>query len=191
MMVPVREPVVTVAPDVAGLIGSGPHKALFLDRDGVINIDHGYVHAPEQTEWVPGIFDLALAARSAGFVLLVATNQAGIARGYYSEGQFLEYTRWVHARFEAEGAPLLATYYCPHHPAPGHGHAAVQCDCRKPRPGMLIAAMADWNIDPAGSVLIGDKQSDIDAANSAGIGQSRLIPAGHGHAREVMTLLGA
>lgn len=168
-----------------------PRRALFLDRDGVINVDHGYVHTPEQTEWVPGIFDLARAARAAGHVLVVVTNQAGIARGLYDEVQFKAYARWMHARFEAEGAPLLATYYCPHHPAPGHGHAAVQCDCRKPRPGMLIAAMADWNIDPTGSVLIGDKQSDIDAANSAGIGQSRLIPAGHGHAREIMTLFGA
>src|SRR5690606_1314353 len=107
----VREPVVTVPPEAAGLVGGGPHRALFLDRDGVVNVDHGYVHTPGRTEWVPGIFELARAARAAGYVLVVATNQAGIARGYYDEEQFRAYTRWVHARFAEEGAPLLATYY--------------------------------------------------------------------------------
>lgn len=163
-----------------------PRRALFLDRDGVINVDHGYVNTPERTEWVPGIFDLARAARAAGHVLVVVTNQAGIARGLYDETQFKAYTRWVHARFQAEGAPLLATYHCPHHPAPGHGNVAVQCNCRKPRPGMLTAAMADWGLDPAGSMLIGDQASDIEAANNAGIGRTWLTSTAGGPAQVAM-----
>ena len=87
-------------------------KALFLDRDGVININHGYVCTPDRTDWVPGIFELCALARDAGYVLLVVTNQAGIARGYYSEAGFLEYTRWRHGEFSIRGVDILATIYC-------------------------------------------------------------------------------
>ncbi|WP_447730898.1 D-glycero-beta-D-manno-heptose 1,7-bisphosphate 7-phosphatase [Pseudoxanthomonas suwonensis] len=164
----VREPVVTVPPEAAGLVGGGPHRALFLDRDGVVNVDHGYVHTPGRTEWVPGIFELARAARAAGYVLVVATNQAGIARGYYDEEQFRAYTRWVHARFAEEGAPLLATYYCPHHPEAGQGAYKVACACRKPEPGMLLEAIGRHGLDPAGSVMVGDTPKDMEAAAAAG-----------------------
>lgn len=170
----IREPVVTSTPEVAGLIGPGPHKALFLDRDGVINVDHGYVHKPEQTEWVPGIFDLARAARAAGYVLVVVTNQAGIARGYYDEAQFRIYTRWVHARFEAEGAPLLATYFCPHHPQAG-GNSGQICQCRKPAPGMLLAAASDFGLALDRSVLVGDMPTDIAAGKRAGLAWTCLL----------------
>lgn len=172
MSVAVREPVVTSAPEVAGLIGPGPHKALFLDRDGVINVDHGYVHKPEQTEWVPGIFDLARAARAAGYVLVVVTNQAGIARGYYDEAQFKAFTYWIHACFEAEQAPLAATYFCPHHPEAGIGDLRVVCGCRKPRPGMILAAARRFGLSLADSVLVGDTESDIDAAAAARVGRA-------------------
>lgn len=174
MSVAVPEPIITSSPEEAGLVGPGPHRALFLDRDGVINVNHGYVHTPEQTDWVPGIFDLARAARAVGYVLVVVTNQAGIARGYYSPAQFEEYTRWVHGCFAAEGAPLLATYYCPHHPEAGLGALKVECGCRKPRPGMLLRAIREWNLDASSSILIGDQPSDIDAAAEAGIGSSVL-----------------
>ena len=170
MSVAVAKPVVTVLPDVAGLAGPGPHKALFMDRDGVINLDHGYVHTREQTEWVPGIFDLARAARAAGYVLVVVTNQAGIARGLYDVEQFRAYTRWVHASFEAEGAPLLATYYCPHHPEAGLGDLKVACNCRKPKPGMLLTAAEEYGIDLAASMLVGDTATDIGAGEAAGVG---------------------
>ncbi|WP_197017187.1 D-glycero-alpha-D-manno-heptose-1,7-bisphosphate 7-phosphatase [Pseudoxanthomonas suwonensis] len=160
----------SVTPEAAGLVGPGPYRALFLDRDGVINVDHGYVHTPEQTEWMPGIFDLARAARAAGYVLVVVTNQAGIARGYYDEEQFRSYTLWMHARFEAEGAPLLATYYCPHHPEAGRGELKAACDCRKPRPGMLLAAARRFDIYMAGSLLLGDSETDLQAAQAAGVG---------------------
>ena len=171
-------PVVATSPEQAGHVAGRTHRALFLDRDGVINVNHGYVHTPEQTDWIPGIFELARAARAAGFVIVVVTNQAGIARGYYDVGQFERYTRWMHARFEQEGAPLLATYYCPHHPEAGTGALRVSCTCRKPEPGMLLAAIADWQIDPARSILVGDKPSDIEAARRAGVGHGLLVEDG-------------
>jgi D-glycero-D-manno-heptose 1,7-bisphosphate phosphatase len=151
---------------------------LFLDRDGVVNVNRGYVHRPADTEWVPGIFELARAARDAGFVLVVVTNQAGIARGYYSVDQFRDFTRWIHLRFDEEGAPLLATYFCPHHPTDGIGEWKLDCGCRKPAPGMLLAAAAEWDIDLADSMMIGDNVSDVAAAAEAGVGFAALVRSG-------------
>ena len=163
------------AADVLLARHSAPRRALFLDRDGVINIDHGYVHAPDQTVFVDGIFSLCEAARDEGYVMVVVTNQAGIARGLYSEPQFVAYTRWLHAEFARRGAPLLATYYCPHHPTAGMGEYRLDCDCRKPAPGMLLEAIRDQAIDPARSLIIGDKTGDIEAGLAAGIGHCILL----------------
>src|SRR5690606_34196689 len=128
--------------------------------DGVVNVNHGYVHTPGDTDWVPGIFDFARAAVDAGYDLIVATNQAGIARGYYGVEQFEAYTRWQYARFAEAGVPVLATYYCPHHPEFGPGGIGVDCACRKPKPGMLLAAIRDFRVDPAASLMLGDTPSD-------------------------------
>lgn len=147
-----------------------PRKALFLDRDGVINVDHGYVHRPEDTEWVSGIFDLCAKAQQAGYLLIVVTNQAGIARGYYSVDEFLAYTRWVHEQFTLKGAPLIATYYCPHHP-----EFTSECECRKPSPGMISAALTDFEIDAMSCSIVGDKKSDLQAGLRAGLAESRLL----------------
>lgn len=147
-----------------------PARALFLDRDGVINLDHGYVHAPAATEWIPGIFELCQAARGAGYPIIVVTNQAGIARGLYSEQAFLDYTRWMHGEFARRGIPLLATFYCPHHPTAGAGPLTGPCECRKPKPGMIRAALDEFGIDAGRSVLVGDKDSDASAGEAAGIG---------------------
>lgn len=144
-------------------------KALFLDRDGIINVNHGYVHEPGRTDWVPGIFELCAAARDAGFLLVVVTNQAGIGRGLYSESTFREYTGWVHDQFRARGICLAATYYCPHHPEHGVGLYRLQCNCRKPAPGMLLAAAQDLKLDLSASVLVGDSPSDVAAAAAAGV----------------------
>ncbi|MHB1271836.1 MAG: D-glycero-alpha-D-manno-heptose-1,7-bisphosphate 7-phosphatase [Rhodanobacter sp.] len=154
---------------------AGARKVLFLDRDGIINVDHGYVHTAGQTQWVPGIFELCGVARDAGYALIVVTNQAGIARGYYTEAQFVAYTRWVHEQFALRGVPLLATYYCPHHPEAGTGVYRVACDCRKPGPGMLLAAAKDFDLRLGECVLIGDMPSDLQAAVAAGIGTARLL----------------
>lgn len=152
-----------------------PRKALFLDRDGVINVDHGYVHTPEDTEWVSGIFELCARAQRAGYLLVVVTNQAGIARGYYSVGKFLDYTQWIHEQFAAQGTPLTATYYCPHHPDAGVGVLQLDCDCRKPKPGMLLSAGFDLQLDLSASLLVGDKLSDLAAATAAGVGKGVLV----------------
>lgn len=150
-------------------------RALFLDRDGVINVNRGYVHTAEQTEWVPGIFELCSAARDAGYKLVVVTNQAGIARGYYSESEFLDYTRWMHEEFTVRGVEILATFYCPHHPIAGVGEFRVLCECRKPAPGMFTTATRLLGLIPKESIMLGDKDSDLVAAASAGIPQRFLI----------------
>lgn len=165
MSVEIADPIMGGA---AAIAAAGMRRALFLDRDGILNVNHGYVHTPEATEWVPGVFDLTAAAHRAGHLLVVVTNQAGIARGYYTRAQFEAYTRWVHAQFAAAGAPLAATYYCPHHPA-GIGALGVECHCRKPQPGLLLRAAADFGIDLGASLLLGDSPSDIGAADAAGV----------------------
>jgi D-glycero-D-manno-heptose 1,7-bisphosphate phosphatase len=152
-------------------------KALFLDRDGVINVNHGYVHRPDQTEWVPGVFDFCRQAQEAGFLCVVVTNQAGIARGYYSESTFLDYTRWMHEQFASRGVPLLATFYCPHHPTAGVGQWMVDCECRKPQPGMILAAKELFNLSLPDSILVGDQPSDLEAASAAGVGRAVMIDA--------------
>lgn len=173
-VVPIAQPYLD--PSSAAMLAgaSPPRRALFLDRDGVININHGYVHAPESTEWVPGIFELVADAHARGYLPIVATNQAGIARGYYDEAAFLAYTAWMHAQFERRGTPLLATFWCPHHAEAGSGAYRVECACRKPRPGMLLAAIERFAIDPGNSLMVGDKDGDVAAALAAGI-TARLL----------------
>ena len=136
------------------------------------------LHPVEETEWVPGIFDLCHAARLAGYACIVVTNQAGIARGYYSEAEFIAYTQWMHAQFALRGTPLLATYFCPHHPTAGIGAYKVACDCRKPGPGMLEAARRQFEIEMSRSVLVGDKPSDMRAGQAAHVGNLFLLEAG-------------
>lgn len=154
---------------------SDRRRALFLDRDGVINVDFGYVHTPGQTVWVPGIFDLCRKAVEHGFMLVVVTNQAGIARGYYSEQDFLTHARWMRAQFADRGLELAAIYHCPHHPAEGQGALRTACDCRKPAPGMLLQAQRELGLDLPNSALVGDKASDIEAAARAGVGHRLRI----------------
>jgi D-glycero-D-manno-heptose 1,7-bisphosphate phosphatase len=145
-------------------------RALFLDKDGVINVDHGYVCTPERTIFLDGIFDLCRAATRCGYLNVVITNQAGIARGYYTEQDFLAYMDWVRGEFVRNGAQIDAVYFCPHHPVHGLGPYLSDCDCRKPKPGMILAAQRKLDLDLAGSVLLGDNNSDILAGRSAGVG---------------------
>jgi D-glycero-D-manno-heptose 1,7-bisphosphate phosphatase len=152
-----------------------PSPALFLDRDGVINVDHGYVHRIDDFEFIPGIFSLVRRGRELGYRIIVVTNQAGIGRGYYSEAQFLALSEWMQARFEAEGAPLDAIYHCPHHPEHGIGVFRQDSPDRKPRPGMLLRAAKEWNLDLLRSALVGDRASDIQAAVAAGIPHRFLV----------------
>ena len=149
--------------------GSGVRRLLLLDRDGIINRDHGYVHLPSETEWMDGIFDYIAEAGSEGWGAVVVTNQAGIARGFYSEAQFLAYTAWMHEQFRRKGVPLLATFYCPHHPEHGLAPWKRNCVCRKPAPGMLLAAMRAFGIPPSQTMLVGDKDTDLEAGREAGL----------------------
>ena len=151
-------------------------RALFLDKDGVINIDHGYVCTPERTDFIDGIFEVCQAATRQGFLNVVITNQAGIARGFYTEQDFLAYMEWVRGEFRRRGAQIDAVYFCPHHPEYGRGEYLLRCECRKPKPGMLFRAASDLGIDLSESVLLGDTASDVAAGEAAGVGVCIGLP---------------
>lgn len=140
------------------------YKGLFLDRDGVINFDTGYVFKISEFQFKPGIFELCLSALKLDYRIIVVTNQAGIARGLYSEGEFLSLTTWIEGEFRSRGIEIAGTYYCPH-----HEDFTGNCDCRKPAPGMILKAAQALDIDLKSSVLIGDKTSDVLAASRAGV----------------------
>lgn len=145
-------------------------KALFLDRDGVINVDRNYVHRIEDFEFLPGIFELCAAAAQRGYLLVVVTNQAGIGRGYYTEADFEQVTAWMEGVFRQRGIDIARVYHCPYHPTAGVGEYRRESFDRKPNPGMLLKARDELGLDLAGSVLLGDKDSDIEAGRAAGVG---------------------
>ena len=149
-------------------------RALFLDRDGVINVDQGYVSRSDNFEFIEGIFDLCRRAKSLGYLILVVTNQAGIGRGYYSEQDFLELTKWMSGVFRDRGAPIDKVYFCPCHAEHGIGIYKVDSFFRKPAPGMILQAAKEFDIDLSQSVLVGDKDSDIQAGIAAGVGRNLL-----------------
>ena len=150
-------------------------RALFLDRDGVINVNHGYVHLCENFEFIDGIFELARMACASGYRLVVITNQAGIGRGYYSEQQFHQLTKWMCNEFLSAGAPIKKVYFSPFHPTEGLGKYKKDDISRKPRPGMILLAQQELDLDLEKSILIGDKASDIQAGNAAGVGTNLLF----------------
>lgn len=150
-------------------------KALFLDRDGIINIDKGYVFKKEDFEFVSGIFDALRYFQSKGYLLIIITNQAGIARGYYTEEDFHSLTQWMLNKFKLEKIRIFHVYYSPFHPVHGMGKYRRKTLCRKPNPGMLIQAQKDYNIELHKSILIGDKMTDIEAGISAGVKLNILL----------------
>lgn len=142
---------------------------MFLDRDGVINIDHAYVSKKEDFEFVDGIFELCRHAKQLGFLICVITNQAGIGRGYYTEQDFLELTDWMCGVFREKGSEIDKVYFCPTHPEYGIGEYKTESLFRKPGPGMILQAAEERGIDLANSVLVGDKETDIQAGIAAGV----------------------
>jgi len=151
------------------------NKALFLDRDGIINVDHGYVYQKENFKFVDGIFELCNKAIQLNYKIVVITNQAGIARGYYSEEDFFKLTAWMKTEFLKHNIKILDVFYCPHHPDKGINEFGIKCDCRKPAPGMILQAQSQYQLNLAESIFIGDKLSDMLAANNAGISQRILV----------------
>lgn len=154
-------------------------KALFLDRDGVVNADHGYVHRKENFDFVDGVFDLVSAARGKGYAVVIITNQSGIGRGYYTEAALVELMGWLKTKLAYD-----AYYFCPYHPEHGIGEFKRESEDRKPHPGMLLRAAKDHGLDLARSLMIGDQETDMQAAKKAGVGTKILFPRKPGQATE-------
>lgn len=141
--------------------------ALFLDRDGVINVDRGYVHKREDFEFIDGIFELCRSAQELGYLIFVVTNQSGIGRGYYTEKEFLDLSDWMCGVFKEQGVDIAKVYYCPATPEENSPD-------RKPMPGMILRAAEEFGVDLSRSVLIGDSDTDIRAGICAGVGINLL-----------------
>jgi|SRR5580765_2648084 len=155
--------------------GQNVLRALFLDRDGVVNEEIGYLHKKEDVRWVPGIFSLCRTAVGLGYRLVVVTNQAGIARGFYTEADFDLLMEWMRGELRAEGVELDRVYYCPFHPEHGVGEYRREHEDRKPGTGMLVRAARELGVTLNESVMVGDRWSDIEAANRAGLRQAFLM----------------
>jgi D-glycero-D-manno-heptose 1,7-bisphosphate phosphatase len=144
--------------------------AAFFDRDGVLNLDKGYVYRPADIEWTPGAAEALRAANDAGLVVVVVTNQSGVARGFYGEAEVEALHGWMAGQLAPQGARIDAFYYCPFHEAATiEAYRIADHPDRKPNPGMLVRAIADLALDPARSFLIGDQASDLAAAAAAGV----------------------
>jgi D-glycero-D-manno-heptose 1,7-bisphosphate phosphatase len=146
------------------------NKALFIDRDGVINKDHVHVFRKEDFDFNESIFEICRRYADDGYLFIVITNQAGIAKGIYSEEDFQDLTAWMKEEFRRRGLPLAEVYHCPHHP-----DYTGPCSCRKPEPGMILNAIEDFNLDITRCSLIGDRETDLEAGRRAGIADENLI----------------
>ncbi len=149
------------------------NPAIFLDRDGVINEDTGYVSQVDDFHFLPGVIDALQLLKKKGYLLVVVTNQSGIARGYFSEDDFMNLTEWMDWSLADRDVDLDGIYFCPHHP--DHG---APCDCRKPEPGMLLLAQQELGIDMSRSYMVGDKPSDLKAAVNAGVSHKIMVRTG-------------
>ena len=147
----------------------GTRPAVFFDRDGVLNRDIGYLHRPEEFEWLQGAQAAVRLCNQAGYFVFVVTNQAGVARGHYGEADVMALHAWMNSELARHGAHVDDFAYCPHHPDGIEGPYKRPCRRRKPQPGMILDLLAAWPIDKAASFLIGNMQSDLDAAAAAGL----------------------
>ena len=148
------------------------NKTIFLDRDGVVNKEVNYLHKISNCEFIPGIFHTCNYLQDVGFQIIIITNQSGIARGYFDENDYQILTKWIIQQFKFNNINLLDVFHCPHDPD-------SNCSCRKPNPGMLLEAQNKYSIDMNKSWLIGDKETDISAANNAGITNTILLRSDH------------
>ncbi len=152
--------------------------AIFLDRDGVINYDHGYVYKISDFIFIPDVFEACKQFTDSGYQLIIITNQSGIARGYYSEHDFHLLNQWMLQQFKLNAVNITAVYYCPHHPVDGSGKYKIECNCRKPKPGMILQAVQEYQINLSQSILIGDNLRDIKAGKAAGVAKNFLVESG-------------
>jgi D-glycero-D-manno-heptose 1,7-bisphosphate phosphatase len=156
-------------------------KVAFLDRDGVINREVNYLFRIEEFEYTENCVEGLKTLRELGYELIIVTNQAGIAKGYYTEEDYHKLTKWYLADLRNKGVDILDVYYCPHHPYGTVELYSKACNCRKPKPGMFFNALTKYDIDMGGSIMIGDKTSDIEAAIDFGIPYVNcfLVLSGH------------
>lgn len=154
-------------------------RGVFLDRDGTINREIGYLYKIEDFEFLPGVPEAIRLLNENGYQVVVVTNQAGIARGYYRENDVVLLHDYINGELQKAGARIDAFYFCPHHPTAGQGPYRTDCDCRKPKPGMILKAGNDLGIDPARSFMIGDKNDDLLAGRLAGCSPI-LVKTGYG-----------
>ena len=147
-------------------------KIIFLDRDGVINKEIGYLHKIQDFIFIDGIFEALLRLQNLGYEFVIVTNQSGIGRGYYSKEDYLTVDKWMKKRFLSNGIKILASFYCPHIPE-------NNCNCRKPKPGMFLDCFKHFNISLKNSWMVGDSEKDIEAANNAEIYNTILVRSGH------------
>ncbi|MEN4980227.1 D-glycero-beta-D-manno-heptose 1,7-bisphosphate 7-phosphatase [Erwinia billingiae] len=152
--------------------------AIFLDRDGTINEDHGYVHEIDNFQFIDGAIEAMQELKKMGYALVMVTNQSGIARGIFSEDTFMQLTEWMDWSLADRDVDLDGIYFCPHHPEGVIEEYRQQCDCRKPEPGMLLSAQKELNIDMAASYMVGDKIDDMLAGKAAGVGIKVLVRSG-------------
>lgn len=155
------------------------NKAVFLDRDGTINKEVNYLHRPEDFVFIPGAVEAIKIFRRLGYKVIVITNQAGVARGYYKEGDVKALHQFLDNLLADEGTSIDAYYYCPHHPDGILEEYEGECSCRKPKTGMIIHATKDFDIDLSNSIIIGDKEIDVQTGKNSGIGKCVLVRSGH------------
>ncbi len=146
------------------------NKALFLDRDGVLNIDRGYVSRIDDFDFVPGVFETLRLAQARGYKLIIVTNQSGIARGLYTEDDYQQLTSWMLAQLEGEEIFITQVYHCPFHVDGVVPELSIESDLRKPNPGMLLRAQEEHQLDMGESIMVGDKLTDIEAGQRAKVG---------------------
>lgn len=156
------------------MIHSHANKALFLDRDGVINVENSYVFKIEDFIFISDVFEVCRYFIKKGYLIIIVTNQSGIARGIFTESQYDDLTHYLLEEFKAHGVIISKVYHCPHHP-----DQSISCNCRKPKPGMILKASEEFNIDLNQSILVGDKRSDVESGVRAGIKDNYLITTGH------------
>ena len=163
------------------------NRAIFLDRDGTINVEKEYLINPSDFELLPDVSNALQKLQNAGFLLVIVSNQSGVARGYFTESQVDELHQSMEKRLEPFGVTFDGIYFCPHHPTSGQGEYLCDCECRKGKPGMLLKAAKELQIDLSQSFMIGDKLADIQAGHAAGC-KTFLVKTGYGKDFEMASM---